>query len=83
MPAYRIFFDREVCIGAAACNATCPEFWTIQPDGKSALKGSKQSNGSFVLDIEGKDLACNKNAAESCPVNAIHIFELKNGKQLI
>ncbi len=74
---YRIIFDRDTCIGALACNAVAPEVWTLADDGKVDLKGgAKRPDGKWELIVEEKDLAINKEAAESCPVYAIVVEEI-------
>lgn len=80
---YRITYDRQNCIGAAACEAVCPKFWHVGSDGKADLKGSKKSGDKFVLDIAEEDLKCNKEAAEGCPVNVIHIKNLDSDEEII
>lgn len=77
--AFRIVQDRNGCIGCGACTAVCDKFWEMASDGKSSLKGSKPKGDNFELEVN--DLGCNKDAADSCPVNVIHIFD-KAGKQL-
>ncbi len=80
----KIQHDRPNCIGCAACTAVAPEFWSMNEDGKSDLKGAKPSasaSGWTELEIEEKDFELNKSAAEACPVNVIHI--LKNGDKII
>ncbi len=89
---YRIVFDRKNCIGAAACAAVAPEFWIMNEDGKADLAGSKtDENGNQVLIVkesqlskEGKNvLALNKDAAEVCPVQVIHIYDADTGEKLV
>ncbi len=84
--AYKIEHDRPNCIGCGACAAVAPEFWEMDPDGKSDIKGGKRTEegGEIIkeeLDIKDEDYEKNKTAAESCPVNVIHI--LKDGQKLI
>ncbi len=84
--AYKIDHDRPNCIGCGACAAVAPEFWEMSPDGKSSVKGAtkKEENGEVVreeLDIKDEDFEKNKTAADSCPVNVIHI--LKDGQKII
>ncbi|MFH1637716.1 MAG: ferredoxin [Candidatus Woesearchaeota archaeon] len=67
---YKIEHDRENCISCGSCWTICPDSWEEGSDGKAQLK-----NG------EVDDLGCNKEAAEACPVNVIHITEL--GKKII
>ncbi|MBS3167562.1 ferredoxin [Candidatus Woesearchaeota archaeon] len=83
---YRIEYDREGCIGAAACVAVDEENWTIIEDGKADLKESKLDNkkkGYFIREISEEELAKFKEAAEACPVNVIHIVDLETGKRII
>lgn len=82
---YKISFDRESCIGCGACAAVYPERFEFNAeDGKSSLKNSKRNEkGFFEIEIEDKELETAKNAAESCPVNAIHLVEIKTGKEII
>lgn len=73
---YRIVFDRDVCIGALACNAVAPDVWKLAEDGKVDLIGAKKrDDGKFEIVIDEKDLTLNKEAAESCPVYAIVVEE--------
>ena len=69
---YKLKHDINACIGCAACNAICPKYWQM-----NGLK-SKMIKTEF----EDEDLKCNMDAAQSCPVNCIHI-ENEKGKQLI
>ena len=76
--------DRPNCIGCAACEAVAPNFWEMNPDGKSDIKAGKhREDGWQELDIEDKDFQGNKDAAESCPVNVIHLIDKKTGKRII
>jgi ferredoxin len=78
MAKTKVIHDRNVCIGCGACAAVCPDFWEMADDGKSRLKGGKDKNGA-VFELEVDDPKCNKDAAQSCPVNCIHIE--KDGKR--
>jgi len=74
MADYKIQHDREGCIGCGACAAVCPDNWEMKPDGKSAPKKTEISEDEFE---------CNNNAATGCPVNVIHLIDLKTKKKLI
>ncbi len=81
---YQIQHDRPNCIGCAACSAVAPDFWTMGDDGKSDIVGCKKRDDDWEeLDIDEKDLNANKEAADSCPVNVIHIIDKKTGEKII
>ena len=81
---YEIEHDRVNCIGCGACATVAPSFWTMNEDGKSDIvEGKKQSDESQKRDIDEKDLEINKEAADSCPVNVIHIIDKKTREKII
>lgn len=70
----KIVQEREKCIGCGSCVALCPKFWEMGEDGKSNLKEGKQnSEGNYELEI--KEIGCNQEAADSCPVQIIHVVK--------
>ena len=80
---WKLTHNRPECIGCGACAAIAPKFWTMAEDGKSDIVGCiKRDDGWEELDIEDADEELNKEAAESCPVNVIHLTD-KDGKQII
>ncbi len=80
---YTVQHDKANCIGCGACTAVAPDFW-VMDDGKSKLVGSKEVDDDLTeLDIEEKDLQANKEAAESCPINGIHIINRKTKEKII
>ena len=89
MPAFEIDHDRPNCIGCGACAAVAPEHWEMTaPDGKSDLIDSKSvTEGDVIVrenkDIEESDYSLNKEAADVCPVNVIHIINNKTGEKII
>ena len=83
---YKIVHDRDICIGCSACASVCPKYWVMEKDGKSSIVGHKKTgngeeeilgsnNSPLTEDFEG-----NMEAAESCPVNCIHIVEINEDK---
>ena len=69
--SFSIDHDRDTCIGCGAC-AALSENWYMEDDGKASVK---------VVDMD--DLGENREAAEVCPVNCIHLLDNKKGKKLI
>ena len=79
---YKLQHDRPNCIGCGACEAVASDFFEIKDDGKVQVKGGKKlDNDQYELDFEEKDFKAVKDAADSCPVNVIHIN--KNGEKVI
>jgi len=54
--------DHEACIGCGACVSVCPQNWEIGKDGKSHPKKTNV-----------KEVGCNQEAADVCPVGCITI----------
>ena len=79
MPKVRIIYNREGCIGAAACVAVAPKFWKMAEDGKADLLGSKLNpqTGKFelVIEVSEEDLKALQDSAISCPVQVIEVLE--------
>ena len=55
-----ISVNKDTCIGCGTCASLCPDSFKMEDDGKSEV----------ISQAEGE---CVKNAAESCPVQAIVI----------
>ena len=62
---FKIIHEREACIGCGACAAVCPDNWKMADDGKSD-----------PIKTEVKEIGCNKEAADACPVQCIKIKEI-------
>ena len=66
-------YEKEKCIGCGACAAVAPEFWDMEGE-KSVLKGSKEVKPDiFLHDIKDSEFEINQDAADSCPVECIHL----------
>lgn len=83
MVKYKITHDRKNCIGCGACAALAEEYWEMDDDGKSNLKKSKPDGKNQFREIEESEFEINKEAAESCPVNVIHLKNLETDEDLI
>ncbi|MBI5798242.1 ferredoxin [Candidatus Woesearchaeota archaeon] len=70
----KIIHERNVCIGCCACESIEPKFWKMNTDNKVDLVGAKKE-GDEVYTLELKEMQGNMEAAESCPVNCIHVEE--------
>lgn len=71
--SYTVTQRRPECIGCGACASVCPEYWHMDSDGKSRLKGATaQKNGNETAKFD-KGLTCNEKAANACPVQIISI----------
>lgn len=66
MAKYKVELDANTCIGCRACTVACENF---VPAGDKA----KVVNAT----IEQADLKANKEAEESCPVQAIKITKIE------
>ncbi|MBU0666560.1 MAG: ferredoxin [Nanoarchaeota archaeon] len=76
MAKYKIKQDLNECIGCAACTAVCPNNWEMVN-----IKGEEKAKPKKV-EFDEDELEENKEAAESCPVEIIHI-ETKSGDKII
>ncbi len=52
--------NKELCLGCGACVSLCPDVFKMNDAGKSEV-------------IDEENIACARNAAESCPVQAISV----------
>ena len=66
----KIVVDRELCIGAAPCVTVAPGVFQLDDENKA-----------IVVDAHGADDDTIKLAAESCPVQAILLFD-EEGNQI-
>ena len=81
---YRIRYERDLCIGVAACVMSSPKYWEMDGEGKAILKqGREVSPGIFEIEISEEDYEESFGAAKECPVNCIHIINLETGEEII
>lgn len=84
---YRIVYDREGCIGAAACVAAYPERWSLMDDGKADVIGEgvkrNDDNTEQTLEFTEEEFQKMMDSAQACPVNVIHIIDLESGQRVI
>ncbi len=84
---YLIEYDRGNCIGAAACAAVAPEYWSMDEDGKAnladAAKNSDNSLQTREVELDENELNNLLESAKSCPVNVIHVIDKETNEKLI
>ena len=75
----KITHEKWKCIMCGMCAGTCPEFWEMGSDGKAQLKGAeyKKVDEGELGELNVEDVKCNKEVADGCPANCIHIKEEK------
>jgi len=81
MKRYKIVYHKNECIGAFACLAAAPETWREADDKADLIGGKKEKDEIYVKEVD--ELENNMEAAQSCPVNCIHIIDQKEKKKLI
>lgn len=69
----KIIHERDKCIGCGVCAGVCPKYWEMTEDGKAKLIDSITNSKSGNYELEVKQVGCNQDAADVCPVNIIHI----------
>lgn len=61
-----------------------PDHWEMADDGKSRIIGGKDRDDEWTeKDIADAEYAPNLQAAQSCPVNVIHITKKETGERII
>lgn len=84
MAKFILEHNRPDCIGCGACAAVCPARWEMNDDGKSdIIEGKNRPDGWQEKEIDEKEFQCNLDAAESCPVNVIHLKKKENDEKII
>lgn len=78
MAKFKIIHFKKDCIGCGACAAICPDFWEIDDEGFAQLKGAKETEGHWELEIDSLDAkTSNQEAVDACPVQVIKIEQEK------
>jgi ferredoxin len=88
MKKYRIELIRPPCIYCGACEKLCPQTWIMNSrnDLKADIKKSitKKKEELIIKEtLEVDNLKNNLNAAKACPMNIIHIYDIKKNIKLI
>ena len=74
MEKTKVVHFKKDCISCGACEAIAPEYWEMDAEGLSTLKGSQKVDDHFELEIDTEEArGANQEAADVCPVNIIHV----------
>ena len=71
--SYKVLIMRNECVSCGNCIGICPEYFEFDVDDLSHLKNSKRIDENDELELE--DVDCCLDAAISCPVTCIHVYE--------
>ncbi len=85
MARYVIQYERNGCIGAAACVGMDPKNWVLNlQDGKADLIDGKPDQESVLWEkeVDESELETVMNGAKSCPVLVIHVINKETGEKL-
>jgi len=84
---YIIEYDRENCIGAAACAASGPQFWEMDDDSKANLIEGKENNDNTKqareIELDEDELNILLESARVCPVNVIKVKDKETDEELV
>jgi len=83
---YTIVYKKNECIGTFACVAAEPDTWKRDSEeDKADLIGGNLKIGDeeevYIKEVD--ELDNNLEAAQSCPVNCIHIIDNNTGRKII
>jgi ferredoxin len=76
---FKLVTERDRCTSCGTCEDLCPELFKLDETGISHIIDSERVENNDELEMEEKK--CSMDAAESCPVMIIHIYE--DGDELI
>jgi ferredoxin len=84
---YIIEYDRENCIGAAACAVSGPDFWEMDDDAKANLINGKSNSDNTKqtreLELDEDGLNSLLESARVCPVTVIKVIDKETGENLV
>ncbi len=82
----KIVYDRNGCIGAAACASINPVEWVMDSDGKANLTQSNKEAEKFVkiIDVQNEEqMGRIVESATVCPVSIIEVWDVKENKKIV
>ncbi len=79
---FKVKVSRDLCIGAASCEAIAPKVFNVDREGKVVVvsQGTKPDENGFI-EVTKDNFDNVLAAAKSCPVFAITVID-KKGKQI-
>jgi len=76
---YLVVVERDKCTSCGTCEDMCPELFELDSESLAHIKGSKRVENNDELPLDNEE--CSLDAAESCPVMCIHVYE--DGEELL
>lgn len=76
---FKVVVERDRCTSCGSCEDLCPELFELDEGGIAHIIGSERVDNKDVIEMEEE--TCSLDAAESCPVMIIHVYE--DGEEVI
>ena len=70
---FKVIVERDRCTSCGSCEDLCPELFELDERGIAHIIGSERLENNDVIEMEEEK--CSLDAAESCPVMIIHVYE--------
>jgi ferredoxin len=70
---FKVVVERDRCTSCGSCEDLCPELFELDEGGIAHIIGSERVENNDVIEMEEEK--CGLDAAESCPVMIIHVYE--------
>ncbi len=70
---FKVVVERDKCTSCGSCEDLCPELFELDEGGITHIIGSERVENNDELEM--KEENCSVDAAESCPVMIIHVYE--------
>jgi ferredoxin len=68
----KVTIDREGCIECGVCESTCPDVFELKDNEKARIVAKyRPSSDPAVGEVPDEQVACSKEAEDSCPVSVI------------
>ena len=85
MTRYKIVYNKNDCIGVAACVSMAEKWWKMDGDDKAILNGStlNQETGFYELEIGENELEDAKSSVNVCPVFVIMVHKQEDSGEWV